>query len=164
MACLLFHCAIIHWIRIYGLQNNMLILLFIWNVEKFVMSLHNLPPNTNHITHRHLEIPYQFFLSSRHSPVLTSDDFHSIFPPSPPLLPLPVLHPLWWHISESITWCHLNHVFTYIYCLVIEKDICDSQNVSVKFQCVYVCLSLGDLFIFLVRVSSFFSYSCLSAI
>jgi hypothetical protein len=37
-----------------------------WNV----LVLHNLPPNTNHITCRHLELAYQFVLSSRHSPAI----------------------------------------------------------------------------------------------
>ena len=88
--------------------------------------------------------------------VLTSDDFHSIFPP---LLPLSCLsHTLWWHFSKAVTWQHLYHVFTYIYFLLIKKDICDWRNVSVNFPCVCVCLSSGDLFIFSVRVSSFFSY------
>ena len=32
--------------------------------------------------------------------------------------------------------------------LLIEKDICDHQNISIKFLCVYVCLSYGDLFNF----------------
>ena len=32
---------------------------------------------------------------------------------------------------------------------MIEKDICDSQNMSIKPSCVYVCLLSGDLFIFL---------------
>ena len=41
------------------------------------------------------------------------------------------------------------------YCLLINKDICDHQNVSVKLLCVYMCLALRDLFIFSVRVSSF---------
>ena len=35
-----------------------------WNVRV----LHNLPPNTNLITRHHLELAYQFILSSRHSP------------------------------------------------------------------------------------------------
>ena len=51
-------------------------------------------------------------------------------------------------------------VFTYIPGLLIEKDICDCQNISVTVLCVHVCLSAGDLFIFLVRVSSLFSYFC----
>ena len=49
----------------------------------------------------------------------------------------------------------------YIYSLLFDKDICDCQNISVKLPCIYVCLSSGDLFIFLVRVSSFFSYFCI---
>jgi hypothetical protein len=36
----------------------------------------------------------------------------------------------------------------------------DCQNVSVELLCVYVCLSFKDLFIFLARVSSLFSYFC----
>jgi hypothetical protein len=52
----------------------------------------------------------------------------------------------------------LNHyVFTYIYCLLIEKDICVCQNILVKLLCVYVRLSSGDLFIFSARISSSFS-------
>ena len=35
-----------------------------WNV----CVLHNLPPNINHIIHCHLELAYQFVLSSRYSP------------------------------------------------------------------------------------------------
>ena len=35
-----------------------------WNVRV----LHNLPPNTDQITRRHLELAYQFVLSSRLSP------------------------------------------------------------------------------------------------
>ena len=45
-----------------------------------------------------------------------------------------------------------------IYSLLIENDICDHRNVSVKLPCVYMCLSSGNLFNFPVRVSSFFSY------
>jgi hypothetical protein len=55
-------------------------------------------------------------------------------------------------------WYCLYCVFTYIYSLLIERDICDCQNISVKCPCVYVYVSSGDLFIYLVRVSSFFSY------
>jgi len=51
-------------------------------------------------------------------------------------------------------------MYIYIYSLLIENDICDCQNVSVKLTCVYMCLSFGDLFIFSIIVSSFFSYFC----
>ena len=59
-------------------------------------------------------------------------------------------------------WHHLYHVFIYIYIysLLIEKDICNRQNVSGKPLCLYVCISLGDPFIFSVRVSSSFSSCC----
>jgi hypothetical protein len=70
-----------------------------------------------------------------------------------------VSHPLWWHSSESVCgtiYC----VFTYIYSLLIEPDICDHQNISVKLPCVCVCLLSGNLLISSVRVSSYFSYFC----
>jgi len=51
---------------------------------------------------------------------------------------------------EIITWHRLYRVFTYIYPLLIEKDICDHQNISVKLPRVCVCLLSGDLFIFSV--------------
>ena len=65
--------------------------------------------------------------------------------------------------SEIVNVCeHMvktaSHVFTYIYSLLIEKDICDCQNVSIKLPCVCVCLLPGDLFIVSLRVSSSFSY------
>ena len=50
---------------------------------------------------------------------------------------------------------------TYIYFLLIEKDVCDRRNVSVKLPCVYVYPSFGYLIIFSVRVSSFFSHFCI---
>ena len=52
----------------------------------------------------------------------------------------------------------LIRVYTYIYTLLIDKSICDCWNVSIKLQCVCVCFSPGDLFIFSIRVSFFFSY------
>ena len=48
-------------------------------------------------------------------------------------------------------------MFTYIYSLLIEKDLYESQNVTYKILCalvVYLCLSSRDLFIFSVRISS----------
>ena len=56
------------------------------------------------------------------------------------------------------TWHCFYPMFTYIYFLLIEKDISDRWNISIKLPCVCVHLSSGDLFIFSVRVSSFFSY------
>ena len=52
---------------------------------------------------------------------------------------------------------HLYRIFTYIYSLLIEKDICNRRNISVKLLCVYVCLSSGDHFIFWI---SFLFLSC----
>ena len=56
------------------------------------------------------------------------------------------------------TWHCLYRLFTYFYSLLIEKDICDRPNVSVKTLCIYVCFSSGDLVIFLIKVSPLFSY------
>ena len=57
--------------------------------------------------------------------------------------------------------CHrLYRVFACIYALLIEKDICDRLNVSVKLLCVYLCLSSIYLVIFSARVSSFSPYFC----
>jgi hypothetical protein len=47
--------------------------------------------------------------------------------------------------------------------LVIEKDICECQNIGVEFPyalLVYFCLLSGDLFIFSVIVSPLYSYFC----
>ena len=42
-----------------------------------------------------------------------------------------------------------------IYFRLIEKDICDGRNVSVKLPGVYLCLSSGDYFIFSLRIFFF---------
>ena len=47
---------------------------------------------------------------------------------------------------------HLCHVFTYIHSLLIEKDGCDRQNISIKFPCVFV-------FAFPTVISSIFAKS-----
>ena len=52
---------------------------------------------------------------------------------------------------RSLAWRHLYCVFIYIYSLLVEKGICECQNVLVKYQCVYVCLWAGDLLIFFCR-------------
>ena len=54
-------------------------------------------------------------------------------------------------------------MFTYIYSILIKKDICDRQNVPVKFPCVCVCLLSRDLFFFwqefpISCVDTFYSY------
>ena len=58
----------------------------------------------------------------------------------------------------QLGWHYIYCVFRYIYSLLIDKDVCDRRNVLLKFPCVYMCLSSGDIFTFSVRVSSFFSY------
>ena len=90
-----------------------------------------------------LNWPINLFCPLETALVLTSDNFHLIFPP---LLPLPVLHPLWWHSSESFT-C-LYSVFTYNYSFLIKKDFYDRRDSSIRFSGICVCISSGDLFIF----------------
>ena len=66
---------------------------------------------------------------------------------------------------DTVMWRHLFCVFAYIYSLLIEKDICDCRNISVKFLCVYVCLLSGDLFIFFSKSFLFlFLFLCLKII
>ena len=57
--------------------------------------------------------------------VLTSGNFHLIFPPpfSPSCLATP-----WWYFWKTLTWCHHYHVFIYFYSLLIEKGIYNHRN------------------------------------
>jgi hypothetical protein len=71
-----------------------------------------------------------------------------------------------WYIS-TITDVFFNQIMwtyraIYLQCvhIQIEKDFCDSQNISVKLLYAYLCLSSSDLFIFSVRLFTFFSYFC----
>ena len=59
-----------------------------------------------------------------------------------------------------MTGTHLCRVFTYIRSLLIEKDGCDHQNISIKFPCVCVCLSYSDLFNFWKEFSLSFPLFC----
>ena len=65
-------------------------------------------------------LPINLFCSLETALVLTSDDFHSNFPPSPHSYPLSG-----GTSPKKLTWCHLYRMFTYIYSLLIKKDICD---------------------------------------
>ena len=90
--------------------------------------------------------------------------FFQFFSPSSPILPSSCFFP-WWFLLKTVTWHHLYCVFTYIYFLLIEKNLFECRNILVKFPCalfVYLCLSSEDLLIFSVRVSLFYSYSVLS--
>ena len=89
--------------------------------------------------------------------VLTSDHFLSIFPP---LLPSSCSFPCW-VLLENVMWHHLYFVSTYIYSLLIGQDLCENQNVSIKFLwtlLVYLCLTSRDLFIFFIPVLSVLSF------
>ena len=57
-------------------------------------------------------------------------------------------------VYVSVTLTNLYHVFTYIFCsFLIETDTCDRRNISIKFPCVCVCHSSGNLFILRVKIS-----------
>ena len=77
----------------------------------------------------YVKLAYQFIVSSKHSPGINLRYLHLIFlhplHPSPPSLTTP-----WWHFPKTLMCCHHYHVFTYIYSLLIEKGICDRQNIS----------------------------------
>ena len=90
------------------------------------------------ITHYHLELFYQFIVSSRHSCGVNLRSFPFNFPfmlfIHPFFLFLPLVA-LTQNCHMLLPYC----MFTYIYCLLIDK----SQNVSFKFLCallVYLCL------------------------
>ena len=50
--------------------------------------------------------------------------------------------------KKTLYWRHLCHAFTYVHSLLIEKDGCARRNISLKFPCVFVCLSYSDRFNF----------------
>ena len=67
----------------------------------------------------------------------------------------------WYDLTLTDVFLNQKRMMPSLRCVHIHSlliDICGCQNVSVKLLCVYVCLSSGDFFIFLVRVSSFYSY------
>ena len=86
--------------------------------------LHNLPPNTNHITCRHLEIAYQFVLSSRHNPGIN-------------------LNP---KLSRDTVFTMCSHTFPLVWS---RKTSVIIPTFQLSFRvCVCVCLSSRDCFNF----------------
>ena len=65
---------------------------------------------------------------------------------------------MWTHSKDGTTCPY--HVFTYMYSLLIEKDILDRRNISNKFPCVCVCFSSRDLFIFGKSFPFLFPFLC----
>ena len=57
------------------------------------------------------------------------------------------------HTAKTVA-C-LYHVFTFIYSPLIEKDICDCQNVLIKLPRACVCVFPGDILIFSVFIHIF---------
>ena len=68
----------------------------------------------------------------------------------------------WWSYFTNLSWSH-GTIFRYIqfiYSLLIDEDLCENWNLSIKFPCILLvnlCLWSGNFFIFPVRVSSFYS-------
>ena len=80
-----------------------------WNVRV----VHNLPPNTSHITCRHFELAYQFVLSIRHSHGINLRLFPFNFPSIPPpfLSPNP-LGGTFKKLSRGSVFIVCSHTFT----------------------------------------------------
>jgi len=95
-----------------------------WNV----CVLHNLPPNTNHITRHHLELAYQFVMSSRYSPDINVRWFPFNFP----FLSRNPSGGTFLKLSCGVIFIMCSHTFS----LFWLKDICDCQNISIKLPCV----------------------------
>ena len=122
------------------------------------MLLYNLPPYTIHITYHHLELSYQFVLSSRHCPSINLRWFSFNFPsiPSPPS-PFCVIPPLVVILQNS-------HMVQSVLCVHIHFLSSDQERhlwlskVFIKLMHVCVCILSRDLLIFSVSVPSFFSY------
>ena len=92
--------------------------------------------------------------------VLPSDSFHSISPPSLPLLLSSHSFP-WWLLLETVMWLHLYSVFTYIYSLLIEKDHMRVKMYQLNFHVLWLRKSSSFLPFLLVRFPGD-SYSKLS--
>jgi hypothetical protein len=72
------------------------------------------------------------------------------------LIPTVTHHSAVWP-AKVVQKLKMGQSFASIHCIA---DICDCQNVPVKLLFVYMCPFSGDLSIFSVRISSFFSYFC----
>ena len=101
-----------------------------WNTHV----LHNLPSNTVQIT-CHLELAYQFVLSSRHSPGINLKLFPSIHSFHNSLV-APFINSL---VTPSLLCVHEHS-------LLIDEDGRACRNISIEFPCVVVCISFSDLF------------------
>ena len=94
--------------------------------------------------------------------------FAIIFPPTLHPSPLPVSQPPGGIFQNRSCGCHLYHMFTYIYSLLIEIGICNQQNISsfyvFVFMCTFVWRSLHFLasfpFLFLFIELSVLSFPC----
>ena len=64
--------------------------------------------------------------------------------------------PPWWPFSKTLTWPCLYCMFTYIYSLLIKKDICDCQNISIKLPCVIIYVTKLLLFYYYYSCCSFY--------
>ena len=113
---------------------------FSWNLYV----LHNLPLNTDDTTLHHLKLAYEFVPFSKHSPGINLRWFSFNFLSIPSTPSLSCLTP---HLVALL---QNSHIVLSLPCL-IEKDICDCQNISMKLPCVCVCLLSGNLFIFSIK-------------
>ena len=114
--------------------------------------------NTNHIAATS-NSPINSLCPLETALVLTSDNFHSILPLSPPRFPSSCSFPCgsYSKLSRGAMFTVCSQTFIYS---LIEKDLCECRYITVKFPCVYLYLSSGNFIIFPVRVSPFCPYFC----
>ena len=56
-------------------------------------------------------------------------------------------------VKQTVTWRHLHCVFTYIYSILIEEDLCENRYISVKFP-----WALWFISAFHMETSSYFPF------
>ena len=102
-----------------------------------------------------LNLPINSFYPLDTVLVLTSDNLHLNFPPSPPPFPPSCHTTLWWHCLKTLMWSA--HYRVYIYSLLIKKGICNRRNISSLHVSVFVCTFIRRYLHFWL-VFPFFSY------
>ena len=103
-----------------------------------------------------LKSPLNSFYPLYTALVLTSSNLHSIPPSHPPFLISSCFFPC--RFYSKLPHGAIFTVFTYIYSLLIEKDLCEYRNLSVKFPYVVLCFFFCD---FIRRPLHFIGKICL---
>ena len=136
---------------------NVLTYIYAFLIEKeipigIVLVFHNLPPNTNHITYHHLELTYQFVLSTWHSPGINLRWLLFNFPSIPSTPPSFCLAPSLVALFQNSHMC--SHTSTLFW---LRKMSVTFTTLQLSLLCLSVPFIRRSLH-FSVRVFSFFSY------